>query len=240
MDLRTTARDYLVQLQKLLPPGPAWSGGVGASPGGMLTNLLHGFAEELSRVNNRALALLEESDPRTVSEMLVAWERATGVPDSCEPAVTLTFEQRRLRVYHKWVARGGQTPAYFIAVAAALGVPITIEEFRPAQAGRTRAGEPVYGVAWWFTWRVFIPGVIIRHARASVTHAGERIRTWGNEIITCVLEKLKPAHTEIIFAYTPLVVDFGRITEPATSTIDHGAITDAATAVEDHGLITEP
>ncbi len=72
---------YLSQLLALLPPGDA----LAREPGSVLERLLTVPAAELARVDGRVEALLVESDPARIAEMLADWERALGLPDECYP-----------------------------------------------------------------------------------------------------------------------------------------------------------
>ncbi|HRD47444.1 MAG TPA: DUF2313 domain-containing protein, partial [Caulobacter sp.] len=96
-----TAAQYLEQLQALLPPGAAWARDSEAS----LTKLLAGLAEEFARVEGRGLALAEEADPRTATELLGEWEAAFGLPDTC--AVTpATIDGRQLALHQRVASLG--------------------------------------------------------------------------------------------------------------------------------------
>jgi len=72
-----TAEEYLSQLQALLPPGAAWPRQGDAE----LTAVLQALADEFARVDQSADRLIDESDPRTASDLLTGWEADTGLPD---------------------------------------------------------------------------------------------------------------------------------------------------------------
>lgn len=189
------ARAYREQLQALLPRGGAWP----REPGAVLTLLLDGIAAELARVDGRGLDLVRECDPTTTLELLPDWERVAGLPDPCAgPAETI--QERRDRLVALLTNPGGQSPAHFIALAAAYGFSITITEFSVLRAG-FRAGDACKGIAWAYAWQVNAPEETVRHFRAGQSFAGEPVATWGNAILECVLTRGKPAHTTVIFAY---------------------------------------
>ncbi|MDX5542653.1 hypothetical protein NVE80_26685, partial [Escherichia coli] len=56
-----TNDDYIRLLSALLPPGPAWSASDPA---------IAGAAQSLTRVHQRADALMRELDPRTTTELI--------------------------------------------------------------------------------------------------------------------------------------------------------------------------
>lgn len=191
-----TADQYLIALQALLPRGAAWPRDASA----VLTRTLRALAEEFARIDERAGDLIEESDPRTTLELLPDWERVAGLPDACYGELS-TIQERRAALAAKLTRLGGQSRAYFIDLAHQLGYEVTIDEFRPFRAGIGRAGDPVYGQAWLFAWRVNAPETTIRYFRAGQSVAGERLRTWGNTLLECAISRVKPAHTHVIFAY---------------------------------------
>ncbi len=192
-----TAADYRAQLQALLPQGPAWPREEDAT----LTKFLAGLAEELARVDARAQVLIEEADPRTTLELLPDWERVAGLPDTCTVQPD-TLQERRAALVAKLTALGGASRQYFIDVAAALGFAITITELGPFLAGHSAAGDAAGSEAWRPVWRVNAAEFTITSFAAGISAAGEPLRDWGNEILECVLRRLKPAHTEIEFFYS--------------------------------------
>jgi uncharacterized protein YmfQ (DUF2313 family) len=192
-----TADDYRRQMQALLPRGLAWS----LAPLSWLTRLLSGMAPEFARIHARVLDLIRESDPRTTIEMLAEWERALGLPDNCSNTLAPTLQGRRDDVLTKLVSLGGQSRAYYIAVAARLGYMISIEEFAPFRVGRSRVFDALYSEDWTWVWRVNGPPVSIRYFRTGQSRVGEPLRYWGNSVLECRLNLIKPAHTHIIFSY---------------------------------------
>ncbi len=190
------ADDYAQLLADLLPRGWAWP----REPDTVLMRTFAGLAVEFARIHARDCDLLSESYPGTALETLVDWERICGLPDACTGPLS-TLQERRAAVLFKLAARGGQSRAYFIGVAAALGFDITITEFTPFRAGRSRAGDPVYGLDWVYAWRVNALSWTIGYFRARQSTAGEALRRWGNRLLECVLDMLKPAHTILQFAY---------------------------------------
>jgi len=136
--IRRSGEDYAEAFAGLFPPGAAWP----RDAASVLMMLLRGQAEIWgSRVDARAADLLEtETDPRATIEMLSDWERAFGLPDPCvqEP---LTVEERRLVLVQRMTSEGGQSRAFFYALAAALGYVIRIEEYSPFMVGYSRCGD---------------------------------------------------------------------------------------------------
>jgi uncharacterized protein YmfQ (DUF2313 family) len=188
-----SAAAYVRQLLALLPPGAAWR----REPG-TLVQLLTGLADELGRVDGRGAALIDESDPRTTFETLSDWERVYGLPDPCVGGSPST-PQRRASLVAKIVGLGGQSPAYFIAVAAALGYTVTITEFSPADVNDD-VDQPIEGDAWAYAWQVNAP----LHSVFEMTvedGVDDPLAAWSALPLECTLAALAPAHTIPIFTY---------------------------------------
>lgn len=192
-----TRDQYRQQLKALLPPGKA----LPREPGTTLDALLDAMAAELVRIDDRADDLIDEAIPSTTSELLADWERVAGLPDPCVADQVQNRAQRRAALVSKLASRGGQSAAYFIAVAAALGFEVTITEFRPFRAGMSYAGDALTNGDWVFTWRVNAPTVTISEFKAGQNTVGDPLRSWGNDLLECRLGHNKPAHTILQFAY---------------------------------------
>jgi uncharacterized protein YmfQ (DUF2313 family) len=121
-----------------------------------------------------------------------------GLPDSCTgPAVGV--EARRRAVVARLTGRGGQSRAYYIGVAAALGFVIEIEEFEPHTVEHS-CEHPVYDEGWRFAWRVNATTVPI----GELTAEGDcetPLRWWGNELLECAIRARMPAQTTVLFGY---------------------------------------
>ena len=192
-----TAADYQAQLQALLPQGFAWPRQADAA----LTKLLLAWADEMARIDGRAADLAEEADPRTTAELLADWERVAGLPDPCVAAlgISQTAAQRRAALVAKLTTIGGQSAAYYITLAASLGYTITITEYKTFTV-RSKVNDPLNDLPWRFVFTVNAPLNTVR--RFTVRSAvNEPLADWGNELLECVINRLKPAHTHVLFAY---------------------------------------
>lgn len=193
--MAASASDYRDQLAALLPRGAAWT----REAGSVLGETLRAIAEEFARVDARANILIDETDPRSTTELLLEWERAFGLPEKCiTPPDTTTERQAAL---HEKVTRiGGQSPQYFIDLALRLGFVVTITEHGPR-----RHGDPynsVYGdEEWVFVWDINAANTTIVGRRHGDLY-GEPYQDWGNEVLECVIARLKPAHTLVRFIYS--------------------------------------
>ena len=104
--------------------------------------------------------LLVETDPRYTADMLPDWERNFGLPDPCVP-ITLSIPERRVALVNRMTTEGGQSVAFFTALAATLGYTVTIKEFRPFQFGLSSFGGSrgeIQGPQVRFYWQVSVAG----------------------------------------------------------------------------------
>lgn len=170
----TTPEKYLTALQGLLPPGPAWTREDDAE----LTALLLAIAEEAARVEQRALGLLEEVDPRTTTELVDDWMRVMGLPGPCDTPTTL--QQKRDMLHAHLLGFGDPHKRFYIEYIEALGlINVTLlnrhEPFVPGSA----AGSPLSNDPWQFTFR-------IEHDTGAATL---------NSRAACRLPTITPLHT---------------------------------------------
>lgn len=198
--MRTDADQYQRHLQALMPLGRAWSREDDAT----LSQLLAGFATALARNHNRGVDLINEADPRTTLELLPDWERVCGLPDNCTAAGE-TVQERRAVVVAKVTARGGQSIAYFSALAERLGYVVTVEERQPFTFGASEfgGGEEMAPAEIRFRWRAAVHEPRVTWLEFGVSRFGPA--GFGviarAEDLECIIRRLKPGHTEIDFAY---------------------------------------
>ncbi|MCB2256611.1 YmfQ family protein [Pseudomonas chlororaphis] len=185
------------QLRLLLPP---------VSYDGTAPNLSAAIEAEAN-----ALTLADASSDSVYSaifpdtgEGLADWERVLALPDPCLLGVYQSVGQRVQAVVSKLQSRGGQSRSFFITLAKGLGYDITITTFRPARAGIARAGDPINGGDWNFTWRINAPAVTTSHARVGASGAGDPLTAWGNKSLECRLSQMKPAESILLFGYGDL------------------------------------
>lgn len=201
--------DLIAHVADLLPRGPAWRTPDGAAfdRTGYMAGLVRSIAAALAGLYRRLSAILPETTATTVENGLVDWEVEFGLPDAC-----LGDDPSRAARVHALLVKvrstGTITPADFIALAAGLGVTITITEPMPFRAGASRCGATAERVAGGMPveliWIVRPGASEIRPfraglARAGTTPLGEIARLQSLE---CLFRRLAPAWTKVIFDYS--------------------------------------
>ena len=194
-----SAEEYGRQLLSLLPPGRIFPN----DPGSTLRSFLDALGSAFADVEARSEELLDELDPRTTVQLLPEWENLLGLPDECS-GIAGTLQERRDRVVQKLTDQPQQTVAYFIAVAAQLGYPdVTFEELGPFICGLSRCGDLLSGADTdRFYFLVRVGTARVTYFRAGASRAGEKLGAFEQAAdLECVLNRIKPAHTVMIFSY---------------------------------------
>jgi uncharacterized protein YmfQ (DUF2313 family) len=188
--------DFATVLVRLQPRGRIWDNG----PDSLMAQLRIGQAALMAQFNGTLAQLTEqESYPPTSELLLPAWEQAFGLPDPCTP-LSPTIQQRQQALAARLAAKGGLSIASITAIAAALGYTITIQEFWTGKFGMP-FGSTFGSQAWDFTWQVSAPELTVEYAKFDVSAFGEAYAVWGNTVLQCTLNRIKPPQTNLIFVY---------------------------------------
>lgn len=193
-----SASDAHDELMSLLPPGWIWPR---AGDGSVLGAVLWGPAVLFAEVEAVAAQMMDEIDPRTAVACIDDFERVLG-PDPCGRDTSgMSLAARQDLAHQRWTARGGQSVAYYIALAAKRGVDITIEECIPSYADELRAGDELVEPPEQFVWVVNLSLGAWTEFYAGESEAGERLYDYDLSDIECDIRRVKPAHTEVVFVY---------------------------------------
>jgi uncharacterized protein YmfQ (DUF2313 family) len=193
MSSRDAAR-YARLMLSLQPPGRALS----RDPDSERGRYFAAMAVEFARIDDVFEQLLAERSPRTAYWLLPEWETSLGLPDECTGQAE-TIAERRAIAHARMIATGGQDPAYFEEVAKALGYDITITQYRARWFGYRRCGEHYGGEDMQWTWKVTCTTGTIRPRRFGQAFMGEPYSTWGNYPLVCLIRRLAPAGTVVLF-----------------------------------------
>lgn len=158
---------------------------------------LRGLAFELQRIESTFIYTTQQYDPQTTTDFITEWESAVGIPDDCFPG-TEDLQTRRKHVVVKLLSSGANTAQDFIDIAAFLGFDITIsyldevEFYPPYDVPITLiTGVPESRFIWIVTGAGVVPNVPPYDVPFSLSS--------GTSVIQCLFNKLKPAHTRIIY-----------------------------------------
>ncbi|MEM5445400.1 YmfQ family protein [Serratia marcescens] len=188
-----SGQDYAELLGLLLPPKSY------SLDGKQLSAELLAEGNCLARAEIKSDEVLNGITPFFAVSLLSDWERVLAISvDS-----SMTIQQRRQQVLAKINATGGLSRKYFINLAKSLGYNITIDEPEPFRAGINRAGDRLWVPEIIWVWIVNIDDaqVPVYRFRAGSSVAGERLMTFGQNLIENIFQDLKPAHTQVVFNY---------------------------------------
>lgn len=188
--------EFTDQMLALLPRGRVWPRDLDA----FIRSTVRALAPSFQRNMERGNRLLVDAFPATAEMLLVEWEKTLGLPDPCAGEAQ-TIPQRQAQVVARLSGMGGQSQQFFIDLAAALGYEITITVFAPSVFGMVFGGF-FAGDDWAYTWQVNAALVNQQFFLFGQNNFGDPFSTWGNAVLECIFEALKPAHTVLKFSYT--------------------------------------
>ncbi|EHU6243949.1 DUF2313 domain-containing protein, partial [Salmonella enterica] len=132
------------------------------------------------------------------TELIDRYEQMYGLPDSCAPEGVQTLQQRQQRLDAKANVAGGINERFYREQLDALGyTAATIEQFQNFDS----TPDPEWGEFWRYYWRVNIPADANIRWQTCTSTCDSAIGTWGDTVAECVIDKLCPSHTVVVFAY---------------------------------------
>lgn len=186
-------KSYAELLGLLLPPGCY------APDRPRLAAELRAEGNSLASVEQKSAEMATGITPFHAVSLLADWERVLAL----SPGDAMTLQQRRQQVIAALNATGGLSRRYFINLAKSLGYDVTIDEPEPFRAGRNRAGERIWvpDIIWVWIVNISDGQVPVYRFRAGTSAAGERLSSFGQNLIETLFNDLKPAHTQVVFNY---------------------------------------
>ncbi|TNL09028.1 phage tail protein [Kosakonia cowanii] len=187
-----TGNEYRELLYLLLPDGYARNGP-------RLNAELQAEGNTLASVERSAQDVLNGVTPFTAVALLSDWERVLGLSVSSG----MTIQARRQQIMAKLNETGGLSRSYFIRLAKSLGYDITIDEPEPFRCGRNRCGDRLWIPEIVWVWIVNIQDgqVPVYRFRCGSSATGERLMSFGQNMLESIFRDLKPAHTQVVFNY---------------------------------------
>lgn len=178
----------------LLPRGDAWD----KEPDGIWSKLGMAVAEECRRIELRQEGLVDESNPRTVFDLIDEWEKDWDLPTDCTGPLA-TLQERRNALEARMVGIANQSRQTYIDEASKVGYPITITEYAAGDAIPGHPEAPAADAAYWLQINA---GATTVQDRTYSAPYGEPYASWGNELLECTIKQISQAHEILIFSYT--------------------------------------
>ncbi|MBW4089888.1 MAG: DUF2313 domain-containing protein [Proteobacteria bacterium] len=193
-----TQAGFQAGVQRLFPGGRAWPRRLTST----LAALAGAIGDTFYQLHVQMVLLLDvESDPAQAVQLLPDWETDYGLPDPCTPAnPPLTLRHAALMA--KIAGIGGQSAAYYISVAAALGYTITITTWTPPVYGvATYGGASYLSPAWRFAWQVNAPTITVDFAKYGESVYGDAFWSIDDTTLECRLRAIAPGYGVLWFKY---------------------------------------
>ena len=194
------ARSPLAVQQELLllsPPGDAFP----TSPDSYWGAELLAQATELSLAEVSMEAMLPQIDMRQAFQLLPDYERVLG-PDPCgQDYSSLGFGQQAAIAYSRWTAGGNVCAGYFIRLAAALGVTITIQEAPNWVCGGSTCSDQMVPYCENFAISVTLPATSLTNFECGVATCDDSLGLFTPSLVQCPLTCGSPEHITFYFNY---------------------------------------
>lgn len=159
-------------------------------------------ATEAALFESTAEAMISEIDPRSAFYTLPDWHALFGRDPYGVDTSGMSTAQLQSYYYQRLVDRGGQSVMFFVGLAAAFGVAITITEARQTVYGKAIYGANVYSSSPnQFMWRVNLPPTFSARAGYGTAQYGDDYGTITASPVVPLIKALAPAHTLPIFSY---------------------------------------
>ena len=195
-----TPAAVLAELLALSPPGDALP--LGNQPGDVWPLWLAPLAAEVARFEALAEQQMVEVDPRQAEYLLADFLRMLGPDPYGIDTATMTVAQQQAYAYQRLTARGGQSPAYFVALAAALGVTITITDQIPvSECGAAECGDELSADPQNLFWIVNLPATDSTGAECGDVQCGEDLGDIVSSPVVPFITAQQPEHGQVVFAY---------------------------------------
>ena len=192
------------ELLWLLPPGE----GLARDLDSVFAGVLAAPAAGIAAAEQAAMRLSDEIQPGLADALLEDFQRVLG-PDPCgRDQLLLSLGDVRTLTASRWIARGGQTPAYFIALAASLGTNITIDEQTIARCGRAACGDELATDPEQFIWVVNLPASRLIDPMCAAAECGDLLGDFAPNLCECAIRLAAPAHTTVVFSYGIVLGEF--------------------------------
>lgn len=190
-DKKHTLDEHANILADFLPNGPLFEAKKIADSN--FRELLRGFAGELFTAEGYIKTFDDEYSPLKTVLFIEEWERALGIPDSCFLA-TGSIDERRTHILTKLASLGIQTTADFVDLGLVFGKTLVVE------ALDEMTSPPI--------------AVTYPDARFTIVITGAELTAGfppydvpftpesSESVLECLLNKLKPSNSKIIFVNT--------------------------------------
>jgi uncharacterized protein YmfQ (DUF2313 family) len=211
-----TSDEVLTELLEVTPSGWALPDLRGTNWASWLTPI----SAEWSLIEQTDAAMLQEISPLSAVYMLPDYQRVLGADPYGRDAASLQLSpgQEALLAFQRWTEFGNMAVSDYVALAAASGVTITIQQFWPTIAGLAHCGDllcsdlplavgnAACGDTLGYKQIVFyllvsLPSYFADPALAGMAECGDFLGNAGSDPVAAAISGEAPSHTLPVFAY---------------------------------------
>jgi uncharacterized protein YmfQ (DUF2313 family) len=192
-----TASQMQAELLALAPPGWAFPNDVDE----YFAARLLGLGAVISDLEVSSDAMGPQVDMRLAYDLLPDYQRVLG-PDPCgQDTSTLGFATQAAIAYQRWTAGGNICAGYFVALAATLGVALTIVEVPNWICGASTCDAQMVPYAENFAIEVDLPPTSLTNFECGASTCDDSLGTFTPSLAVCPLTCGAPLHISFYFKY---------------------------------------
>jgi len=159
-------------------------------------------ANEWSLIEAQMESFEQELDPGTAVNLLADYQRVLGPDPYGWDTLPLSSAQQAQLLHNRWVDAPIVCAGYFIAVAASIGVTITIEEFPLPVCGEAVCGDTLLPWPQHLVFLVTLPTDDSWDAICGDTVCGDTLGGFAANVLQPFITAKAPLWTRAVFNYT--------------------------------------
>jgi uncharacterized protein YmfQ (DUF2313 family) len=160
--------------------------------------LLQGLGFEFLLFDDKIKYVKSQYDIYNTIDLIEEWEKMVGIPNSCVP-IARTLEERRNNVLSKFITQECTTKSQFELIAKTLGFDINV--MAGADLTRFPLKFPIMFASSEVSPFLIIVNLSDKYKKTFPFDFPVPFQASAPDILSCFFERLKPAHTKIIYRY---------------------------------------
>jgi len=168
-------------------------------PGSFWALHLTPLADAISTAEARYDTMFPQVDPRNATDFLEDFERVLGPDVLGRDLGAPSIGQRQQLAYQRWTYAGGCSPNFYIGMAAALGIAISIATFTDYPTGNSVCGDPLAPEGDLLTWQITMPATLVVEAITGFCECGDPLGWFTSDQLAALIALTAQPHTLPIF-----------------------------------------
>lgn len=182
--------------------------------GSFIGKFIWGVAYSLKMCWGKVVDIVNELSPAHTTSFS-EWETELQLP--VKGLEKTTDKDRRAEIYRKACGRRGNTPTYFKFIAGLFGIECDIYEYwQNPEEFETNLPADEMNHYWMIRTRKALLEIDVA---TCIDPCTVPLRSWNNPFFVSAIERLKPAHTKVLYAWNNKLNFDGRIAVTGTAEI---------------------